>query len=150
MKPLLVLLIVFAISLIVLKVTTHKLQLPLSARIAMSAMLLFTAVGHFVFTKGMTMIIPGFIPFKTELVYLTGVIEIIAAMGLLVPGLRALTGWLLIIFFILILPSNIRASIKHIDIEKGTFDGSGVNYLWFRIPMQVLLIIWTYISSIKF
>jgi uncharacterized membrane protein len=150
MKPLLVLLIVFAISLIVLKLTTHKFQLPLSARIAMSAMLLFTAVGHFVFTKGMTMIIPDFIPFKTELVYLTGIIEIIAAMGLLVPGLRALTGCLLIVFFILILPSNIRATIKHIDIEKGTFNGSSVNYLWFRIPMQVLLIIWTYISSIKF
>ena len=43
-----------------------------SGRIAMSAMLAFTAVAHFVFTKGMTMMLPDFIPYKIETVYLTG------------------------------------------------------------------------------
>lgn len=150
MKPLIVLIIVFGMSVFAIKLTTHKYDIPLSARIAMSAMLLFTAVGHFIFTKGMAMMIPGFIPFKTEMVYLTGVIEIVAAIGLLIPGLRVLTAWLLILFFVLLLPSNIRAAIKHIDIEKGTLNGSSLNYLWFRIPLQILFILWTYISSIRF
>ncbi len=116
----------------------------------MSVMLLFTAMGHFIFTKGMAMMIPDFIPFKTEMVYLTGIIEIVAAIGLLIPALRVLTAWLLILFFVLLLPSNISAAIKHIDIEKGTLNGSGLNYLWFRIPLQILFIVWTYISSIRF
>jgi uncharacterized membrane protein len=149
MKPLIVLLIVFGVSVLVLKLTTHKYDFRLSARIAMSVMLVFTAIGHFMFTKGMAMMIPEFIPFKTAMVYLTGIFEILAAIGLLIPEFRVLTAWLLILFFVLILPSNIIAAIKHIDIEKGTLNGSGLNYLWFRIPLQILFIVWTYISSIK-
>lgn len=149
MKPLIVLIIAFGLSVLVIKLTTHKYRFLLSGRIAMSVMLVFTAVGHFMFTKGMALMIPGFIPFKTEMVYLTGSIEIMAAIGLLIPPFRVLTAWLLILFFLLLLPANIRAAIKHIDIENGTFNGSGLTYLWFRIPLQVLFIAWTYISSIK-
>lgn len=150
MKPFIVLLIVFGISVLSIKILLNKYDIALSARIAMSAMLLFTAVGHFAFPKGMKMMIPGFIPFKTQMVYLTGIIEIAACIGLLIPGLRILTAWLLIIFFILILPANINAAMKHIDYQKATFDGSGLNYLWFRIPLQILFIVWTYVSSIRF
>jgi uncharacterized membrane protein len=90
------------------------------------------------------MMIPGFIPFRPVLVYLTGIIEIAAAIGLLVPRLMVWSGWLLIVFFILILPANINAAIKHIDYQKGTFEGNGPNYLWFRVPLQILLIVWIY------
>jgi uncharacterized membrane protein len=149
MKPFIVLMIVFCVAVFALRLATHKYSLPLSARIAMAAMLLFTAMGHFMFTNGMAMMIPDFIPFKTGMVYLTGFVEIVAAIGLLVPQFRVLTAWLLILFFVLLLPANIKAAIEQIDIEKVTFTGSGLNYLWFRVPLQILFIIWTYISSIK-
>ena len=128
MKPLIVLLSVFAISLLSTKIFRGNYEFALSGRIAMSAMLVFTAVGHFVFTKGMTMMLPQFIPYKTEAVYLTGVIEIVAAIGLLIPNFNGLVAWLLIVFFILILPANIYAAIKNVDYQKGTFDGSGLTY----------------------
>ena len=149
MKPLIVLLSVFAISLLSTKIFRGNYEFALSGRIAMSAMLVFTAVGHFVFTKGMTMMLPQFIPYKTEAVYLTGVIEIVAAIGLLIPNFNELVAWLLIVFFILMLPANIYAAIKNVDYQKGTFDGSGLTYLWFRIPLQVVFIVWTYLSVIK-
>ena len=149
MKPLIVLLSVFAISLLSTKIFRGNYEFTLSGRIAMSAMLVFTAVGHFVFTKGMTMMLPQFIPYKTEAVYLTGVIEIVAAIGLLIPNFNGLVAWLLIVFFILMLPANIYAAIKNVDYQKGTFDGSGLTYLWFRIPLQVVFIVWTYLSVIK-
>ena len=116
----------------------------------MSVMLVFTAIGHFAFTKGMAMMIPDFMPYKTEVVYLTGVIEIIAAVGLLIPSSRVWTGWALILFFILLLPGNIKAAIDHVDYQKATLDGSGPTYLWFRIPLQLLFIAWTYLSAIRF
>jgi uncharacterized membrane protein len=150
MKPLIILMIVSWVSVFTIKLVTYKYNLPLSARIAMSAMLLFTAIGHFIFTKGMAMMIPGFIPFKTGMVYLTGFVEIVAAIGLLVPQFRVLTAWLLMLFFVLLLPANIKAAIEQIDIETGTFTGSGLNYLWLRIPLQILFIVWTYISSIRY
>src|SRR5687767_9560528 len=120
MKPLIVLIVSFGISILALKVATHKYDYPFAGRIALAAMLLFTAIGHFIFTKGMTMMIPDFIPFKTAMIYGTGIIEIVAAIGLLSPAVRILTGWLLILFFVLLLPANINASIKQLDIEHAT------------------------------
>lgn len=149
MKPLFVLLGAFVVSLLITKLFTKAFDYRLSGRIAMAVMLVFTAIGHFAFTKGMAMMLPDFIPFKTEIIYLTGVIEIIAAIGLLIPIISVWTGWALTVFFILLLPGNIKAAIDHIDYQKGTFDGNGPAYLWFRIPLQLLFIIWTYISAIK-
>src|SRR5690625_6873527 len=115
----------------------------------MSAMLLFTAIGHFAFTKGMSMMLPDFIPFKTETVYLTGDIEIAAAIGLFIPNFRGVTAWLLIVFLIFILPANIFAAINYIDYQKETFDSHGLTYLWFRFSLQVMLIVWIYLSTFK-
>ncbi len=149
MKPLFVLLGVFVLSLVLTKIFRGNFEFAMSGGIAMSIMLLFTATAHFVFTKGMSLMLPAFIPFKTELVYLTGFIEIILAIGLFIPVSNVITAWLLIAFFILIIPANIHAAIKHLDYQKGTFDGSGLGYLWFRIPLQVIFIAWTYFSFIK-
>ncbi|MRI00040.1 hypothetical protein GH721_05765 [Kriegella sp. EG-1] len=149
MKPLIVLLISFAISIFAVKFINKEYNLALSARIAMSIMLCFTAIGHVVFTKGMAMIIPQSIPFKTSIVYFTGLFEILLAIGLLIPKLKVISGWLLIIFLILMLPANIYASIHNINYQKGTFDGNGIAYLWFRIPLQLLFILWTYFCAIR-
>ena len=97
----------------------------------------------------MAMTIPPFIPFKTNLVFLTGFFEILLAIGLLIPKLKVITGWTLIIFLLLMLPANIYASMHNIDYQKGTFNGNGLSYLWFRIPLQFVFIAWTYFSAIK-
>ena len=148
MKPLLVLISVFLISLVSIILLSGDYNFALAARIAMSAMLLFTAIAHFVFAKGMSMMLPDFIPYKTVVIWLTGFIEIAAAIGLLIPQIRIITAWLLIVFFILILPANIYAATKQIDYQKGTFDGNGTTYLYFRIPLQILFIVWVYLSAI--
>lgn len=143
------LVIVFFISLAILKTLRGRFEFARAGRIAMAAMLVVTASGHFLFTKGMAMMLPGFIPFKVELIYLTGVMEIIAAIGLCLPKISVVTGWLLIAFFIALLPANIYEAIKHVDIQTGTFDGKGPNYLWYRIPLQIFFIFWVYLSAIK-
>lgn len=150
MKPLIVLIVATIITGVSLKLISGVYNFPLSARIGMTTMLLFTAMGHFMFTDGMTMMIPDFIPFKKELVYFTAIIEIAGAIGLHIPLFRTITAWLLILFFILMLPANIKASIEQLDYQKATFDGKGLTYLWFRIPLQILFMVWVYISSIKF
>ncbi|SHJ93691.1 DoxX family protein [Pseudozobellia thermophila] len=149
MKPLIVLLATFAISLVVLKLKRGTCDYALSARTGMTVMLLFTAMGHFMFTKGMALMVPDFIPFKTEMVYFTGLVEILAALALQVPRLRVVTAWLLILFFVLMLPANIKASLETIDYQKGTYNGNGPMYLWFRIPLQVFFVLWVYLSAIK-
>ena len=144
MKPLIVLITVFVISLFVTRYNTGDYLHFLSGSIAMAAMLAFTAVGHFAFCKGMSMMIPRFVPFRKLIVYLTGIIEIVAAILLLFSAYREATGWFLIGFFIVLLPANIYAAINHIDYQKGTYDGGGKKYLWFRVPLQLFFIAWVF------
>src|SRR5690606_26653880 len=118
--PEIILPIVFLLSLFVLKLVNKRLQYTLSARIAMTAMLITTGIAHFVYTKGMAIMLPDFIPYKTGIIYGTGIIEIFAAIGILVPKYQRLTGWLLILFFILILPTNIYSAIKQVNMETAT------------------------------
>lgn len=149
MKPLIVLLLVFVVSLIIMKLFLGEYRLSLAGRIAMSAMLVFTAVGHFAFNKGMAMMLPDFFPYKTGIVYMTGLFEVVLAIGLLLPHYRTVTGWTLIVFLLLVLPANIYAAVHQLDYQKATFDGPGLRYLWFRIPLQALFIAWVYIFVIR-
>lgn len=139
----------FVISLPVIRGIRGRYDFALAGRMAMSAMLLFTAIGHFVFTTGMAMMLPDFVPYKTETVYLTGMIEIAAAIGLLIPRFRVATAWLLIVFFLLVLPANVYAALNRVDYQQAAFDGPGPAYLWFRVPLQLFFIIWTYLSAAK-
>ena len=144
MKPLIVLIVVFIVTLIIDKLVTGNLDYGLAGKTGMCAMLLLTAFGHFKFVDGMANMLPSFIPFKKVIIYFTGIIEIAAAIGLWLPSLQVLTGWLLIVFFIIILPANISAALRGIDYQKGTADGPGLTYLWFRIPLQLLFVAWVY------
>lgn len=149
MKPLFVLLIAFVASLFVTRYTLGNYDFALSGSIAMAAMLAFTAIGHFAFTKGMTLMVPDFVPFKKGMVYFTGLLELGFAVGLLLKDWRVCTGWALIAFLILMLPGNIKAALQHVDYQKGTFDGPGPKYLWFRIPLQLFFIAWVYFFAVK-
>ncbi len=149
MKPLFVLIVVFVVSNLSTLLLKGTVDYFLSGKIALAVMLLFTSLGHLLYTQGMTLMLPEFIPFKKEVIYTTGLLEVLAAIGLFVPQVSRITGILLFVFFLLILPTNIRANLKHLNYETATFDGLGPNYLWFRIPFQILLIAWTYYFVIR-
>jgi uncharacterized membrane protein len=149
MKPLIVLIAAFLIILLVQRIIKKQWRVNFAGRLAMSVMLFFTASGHFMFAEGMAMMLPDFIPFKQSVIYITGFIEIAAAIGLLLPKLQRPTARLLILFFISILPSNIYAAYRHIDIESADYTGSGPEYLWFRVPLQLFFIFWTWHFGLK-
>lgn len=149
MKPLFVLLTVFLISNLVIRQYKGDMDYYLAGKLALAATLLFTSLGHLIYTKGMVLMLPDFIPLKKEIIYVTGLLEVMGAFGLFIPSLSRLTGMLLIVFFILILPTNIYANMRHLNYETATFDGKGPGYLWFRIPFQLLLIGWTYYFALR-
>lgn len=149
MKPLFVLLAVTAIAIVTLKISSGKINFIFAGKIGLAVMLIFTASGHFAFNRGMSMMFPDFVPYRKILVYISGVLEILAAVALFVPSTQKFAGWFLIIFFIVALPLNIYAAMMNVDYQNATHTGPGLNYLWFRIPFQLLLVIWTYYSVIK-
>ncbi len=150
MKPLLVLLSVFLIGLLIKLLSKRKgISISWIGRMAMGSMLIFTGVAHFAFTHGMAAMLPAWVPLKVELIYLTGILEIAGAIGLLVNKYSRVSGISLIIFLILILPANIYAAIHHIDPTTGVANGPGLQYLLFRIPLQFFFILWIYLSAIR-
>jgi uncharacterized membrane protein len=149
MKPLFVLIIVFVISLLTGYLIYDAWLFIFSGNVAMCVMLLFTAMGHFKFPKGMAMMMPLFIRNKEAIVLISGLAEIILGILLLFPVTRFYAGVLLVAMFVLMLPANISAARRHVNYEKASYDGPGPSYLYFRIPMQLLLIAWVIYFSIQ-
>jgi uncharacterized membrane protein len=144
MKPLFVLLGSFLIAILILRWVNGSWDYRLAARIAMAVMLFFTAIAHFVFTRGMEMMMPDFVPFKKGMVYFTGIAEIAGGVVLLLNHWYGIASLLLILLFMLMLPANVYAALHHVNYEKGTLDGKGPAYLWFRVPLQAFFIAWIY------
>ncbi|NML21618.1 hypothetical protein HHL16_12075 [Pseudoflavitalea sp. G-6-1-2] len=142
MKPLIVLFGTFILGILISYVLKGKLNLTFNGNLAMGVMFCFTALGHFMFTKGMAMMIPPALPYRETAIFLSGIAEIVLGIALIIPQTRHIAAIAMIAMLVLILPANIYAAINRINYEKGTFDGPGLSYLWFRIPMQALLIGW--------
>jgi uncharacterized membrane protein len=149
MKPLFVLLIVYVAILAFGSHTTFDKGNVFAGNIAMSVMLLFTAIGHFKFKTSMAAMIPLFIPRKVEIVIVTGILEILFAIGLGIESTRYYTGIALILFLIAVLPANIYAAKNKINYENLYKTGPGIKYLWFRIPFQLFLIAWVWYFSVR-
>ena len=142
MAPLIVLLVVFVLTFLVNRyMLKQRFDLSFVGRFALAVMLLFTGVSHFTHTDLMVQMMPEGLAFKQLLIYLTGVFEICAAGGLIVPKYSKFTSILLCLFFIAILPANVIGSMRQVALggmERGT------DYLYVRIPLQFLFISWAY------
>ncbi len=124
----------------------NKFSFSFIGRAALSVMLIVTGSAHFAAPDLMIAMMPDVMPVKREVVYLTGVLEFLAVIGLLIDRLSKLTAIMLIIFFICILPANIVGSFKQVEI--GGME-NGPAYLYFRIPLQIFFILWTYYFGIR-
>ena len=114
------------------------------ARVALSIFFAFTGVGHFVRTDALASMLPPTVPYRYELVYLTGVLEFLGAVAVWIPQLRKLAGVCLIIMLIGFLPANIYGALQRIDFGGHEL---GPIYLLARVPVQFLLIAWTYFAT---
>ena len=104
----------------------------------------FTAIGHFIRTAQMAAMLPPSVPYRVELIYVTGVFELLGAFGVWIPSLRRLTGLCLILMLIGILPANVYSAINRVDFGG---HAAGPIYLMLRVPFQLFVIWWTYVST---
>ena len=140
MAPLVVLLTTFLALVLVRRfLAPHTLTWSFCGRAAMSAMLLLTGSSHFFMTEELAAMLPPAVPMRHETIYATGVIELLAAVGMLIPATARLTSWCLIAFFIAVLPANIYASLNRVGVGE-----HGPAYLLFRMPLQAFFIGWVW------
>jgi uncharacterized membrane protein len=92
----------------------------------------------------MTAMLPPAVPYRVELIYFTGVLEFLGAVGVWIPRLMRLTGVCLILMLVGILPANIYSAINHVEFGGHS---AGPAYLLIRVPFQLFVIWWTYFAT---
>ncbi len=119
---------------------------PLRGRIGVALVFAFTSVGHFIKTSAMTRMIPSWLGARVPLIYVTGILELVAAVAILVPSVSRQAGIVLCIFLLLILPSNIYGAFQRVDFGG---HAAGPFYLLVRVALQLFLIGWVYWFAVK-
>ncbi len=108
----------------------------------------FTVAGanHFISPDVYLPLMPGYLPWPMALIYLSGAAEIIGGIGVLVPKWRWLAGWWLIALLVAVFPANLHMLIHDVPIS-GRHLPPWV--LWGRLPLQLVMIAWVYLSCIR-
>jgi uncharacterized membrane protein len=107
-----------------------------SALYALAVMFVFTASAHFNKMKhDLARMIPSYFPRPLLIVYVTGVLELLGAAGLLLPQSRRLAGICLIALLVGMFVANVNAARRGITLR-----GQPPTPLWLRVPMQVFFI----------
>ena len=116
-----------------------------AGRGALVIMFLFTAASHFTEMKhDLVAMIPEPLPRGLWVVYLTGVLEIAGAIGLLIPRLRRTAAICLVLLLLAMFPANVNAALNAIPLR-----GRAPTSLWLRLPMQLLFIWMLWWTSIR-
>lgn len=116
--------------------------MPSARRVSLILMiLLYLAAGinHFWHEHIYETIMPPYLPYPTQLVYISGACEILVALLLIPAGTRTVSAWLIVLLLIAIYPANIQMTINYWYEHNP--------YLWItlvRLPIQFLLIWWAW------
>ena len=80
-------------------------------------------------------IVPPYLPFKLDIVYVSGFFEIIFGFMLILPSCRYYAGWGLILLLIAVYPANI-----YLAQTNGAAMNTSAVVAWGRLPFQFLFI----------
>jgi uncharacterized membrane protein len=107
-------------------------------KLALAALFVVGGVGHFVATNFYMKMMPPYLPLPQTLVLLSGIIEILLGVLLLVPKTSTYAAWGLIAQLIAVFPVNI-----HVYRYQEVFPLPPIVHL-LRLPLQGVLILWAY------
>ena len=101
-------------------------------------------IAHFVFGNFFAQIMPAYLPWHLELVYLSGVFELLGAVGILLPRTRLLAAYGLMALCVAVFPANLNMALR-----PEQFPDIPVAFLYIRLPFQPLFIwfIWWAVAA---
>jgi uncharacterized membrane protein len=102
---------------------------------------LVAGVGHFVSPDFFVKIMPPYLPLHRELVFLSGVFEILLGLLLLFPQTTRLAAWGLIALLVAVFPANIYM-FQHQELFQVS-----PSVLLLRLPLQGVLILWAWVYT---
>jgi uncharacterized membrane protein len=103
--------------------------------------MIMAGINHFLNPPIYLSIMPTYLPAPLFLVYLSGVLETVLGILLLIPALTPFAAWGLMILFVAIFPANLNMALHP---ERYSIPEL---LLWLRLPLQGLLISWAYVYT---
>lgn len=110
-------------------------------RVVLSVAIMVVGVLHFAVPDPFVKIMPPYLPWHLELVYISGFFEILGGIGLLIAPVSQAAAWGLIALFIAVFPANINQAVNQIAIAGVP---NNPLFYWIRLPLQAVLIAWAY------
>lgn len=112
-----------------------KSQIKTLSIIIMTLFYIMAGTNHFINPDWYVRIVPPILPFKTAIVYISGILEIILGSLLIFPKTRFIAGWGLIILLVAVYPANI-----YVALTNGEAMDITPLIAWGRLPFQFVLI----------
>ena len=112
----------------------------------MSFLYIIVGIKHFVDVEYFVSIVPNYISWKKEAVFISGFFEILLGILLLFHKTRKIAAWGIIMLLIAVFPANIYLYVS--EIAREILNISKIDAL-IRIPFQIPLIIISYWHSKK-
>ena len=103
--------------------------------IIMSLFYIMAGTNHFINPDWYVRIVPPILPFKTAIVYISGILEIILGTLLIFPKTRFIASWGLILLLVAVYPANIYVALTNGEVMDTT-----PLIAWGRLPFQFVLI----------
>lgn len=114
-------------------------------RWVLAGFMVFAGISHLVSADAFLGQVPTWLPFRTPIVWVSGVIEIGLGLALALTRStwRRRTGWALAVFLLLVFPGNLYQAIAGTD----AFGLDTPAQRWGRLVFQPILILWALWSS---
>lgn len=109
-----------------------------------SAVFVGMGVLHLVRPEPFVATVPDALPAHRELVYLSGVAEIVGGAGVLADRTREPAGWWLIALLVAVFPANVNMAV-----HPERFSALPPWALWARLPLQAALIAWVRAATLR-
>ncbi|MEH3101029.1 DoxX family protein [Sphingomonas adhaesiva] len=100
-------------------------------------------IGHLVFVDAVVRIVPPFVPAPRMVVLVTGLCELVGALGLMLPRWRRAAGWALAAYALCVWPANVQHAVM--DLSRGT--GLPIWYHAPRLFLQPVIVWWALWAS---
>ncbi len=114
------------------------------SRIILSFFFIGVGVLHFTKADLFMRVMPPYLPYPRELVYVSGIFEILGGIGVHVALTRRIAGYGLIALLVAVFPANI-----HMAVHGELFPELPVALLWTRLLFQPLIMAWVWSCAIK-
>lgn len=120
----------------------NSVQMPpikILTRYLLGVLFIAAGVNHFLNTATYLSIMPPYLPWHLELVYISGIAESALGFLLLIRRYAVWAGWGLVALCVAVFPANVHMAM-HADLYPAIPELA----LWLRLPAQGLLIAWAW------